>query len=756
MSYLRNQKLAKNIWSKNAHSNVFGARPCCFLVRFYGLAKIMSESLFLPTPHSLLAKPDQPFIHRDASWLQFNERVLYEARANSNPLVERLKFLSITSRNLDEFFMVRYASLLKKSKVENQTFKDSLLGIVSTFGALQAETLDFLVTEFDSFGLKIVINCRSDERFLALGRKIFMEKIFPNLGAPETLSQSAINKLQNLQKAILGPGGLGWRVSTSLPGVFLEKTEHGHYLFFLDDLIINFLSESFRIKGSVGVLRLTRDSDNSIESIEDDPQFIPEMVRANIKSRDHGPVVRVQTVGEISQYWLKQITKFAKVSNIQIQASPTSLCLGSLWTVTGVLSSEFGDNAKMCYAPTSAKIPERLNLNRYSSGEIFESISKQDILLHHPYDSFDAFVNFIRAACEDPFVTEIGQTVYRIDAVSPVVDLLKKAASNSVSPKKVKVVIELRARFDELNNLALAENLRSSGVEVAFGFGKLKVHAKMAYVVRTDPVSKKAVVYTHLSTGNYNAQTARIYEDFALITARPQIASDALYFFKSVFDGQIPRSLKSLITAPMQLHKKLLSLIEAETAAALRGEKAQIRAKVNALVDHGLISQLYQASKAGVKIELVVRGACSLIPGVRGLSENIKVYSIVDRYLEHSRIYYFENSGKLYLSSADWMPRNFYSRLEIAFPVEDPELFKFLKDVVLPAYLVDTVRGRELTAQGTWKRRTLSALSSAQKKVTSELSQMLTGKNAIKPGPAAIRAQFFFESLNNQSASSVE
>lgn len=282
--------------------------------------------------------------------------------------------------------------------------------------------------------------------------------------------------------------------------------------------------------------------------------------------------------------------------------------------------------------------------------------------------------------------------------MSSIVEILKRAATS----KKVRVVLELRARFDEFNNLRVADELARAGVEVRFGFGNLKLHAKITLVTRKE--GDRTVRYTHLSTGNYNAKTARAYTDISILTGNQEIGEDARHFFDSIYKKEAPSSFRHLVTAPAKLHQKIRTLIKAETEAAKAGRSGRIFAKVNALVDEKIIEDLYAASQAGVQVDLLVRGACSLIPGVKGLSENIRVYSLVDRFLEHSRIYYFENSGAIYLSSADWMPRNFFSRLEIAFPVLDKRLYAFLAAVVIPGYLKDNSHTRRLTPRGTWEK----------------------------------------------------
>jgi len=384
-----------------------------------------------------------------------------------------------------------------------------------------------------------------------------------------------------------------------------------------------------------------------------------------------------------------------RLSPRQVFPAPGTLGLSGLWTALGRLPDAFKKETSLWFP---AFQPVLIKPLRLSEG-MFAHLKKQDILLHHPYESFDGYVQFIRTACADPNVTSVQQTFYRTDALSPILEALKKAASS----KRVRVVIELRARFDEMNNLRLAEDLRRAGVEVAFGLPRLKVHAKVALVTRQENGTEQ--LYTHLSTGNYNAVTARAYEDLALLTSNPEIGNDAQHFFDSVCHGEVPSGFKSLVPAPARLHRLLLQLIETETEAAHDGKPAYVFAKVNGLVDPRIVESLYQASQAGVQVDLVVRGACSLIPGVPGLSDNIRVVSLVDRFLEHSRIYYFAQANRMYLSSADWMPRNFFSRLELAFPVLDPQLFDTIRLKIIPAYLADTVKGRELTSQGTWRRR---------------------------------------------------
>ncbi len=679
----------------------------------------MSPELLLPTLPSLLSSRRAPFIHRDLSWLQFNERVLAEARSTTNPTLERLKFLGITSSNLDEFFMIRFAAMarsiqrLKASEaLERRRFlrlRTNLLESVVRFIAKQTETYEGISTELQKSGVTIVQKPKEGDPSFEIGKKIFHEQILPRLAPPEPFSFTNVTTFENLQLAVLFGQNLVFRIPKTLSAAYVHSNTETNetWIFLLDDLLSSHLGDAFRLSGLPGIIRLTRDGDIGMDLMEEDPESIPEYVRSRLKSRERGRPLRLQWSGDVSDKALHKLSRILKLSPLEIFPVQSSLCLQGL---VSVISQASVNKPMLRYPEFHSILPGALQLSKGSSSDvIFKELSERDILLHHPYDSFDGYVNFIRAACADPQVQMIEQTVYRVDTLSPVIEALKKAAAS----KRVRVVIELRARFDELNNLQLTEDLRNAGVEVAFGFGNLKLHAKVALVSRIEPKGMK--LYTHLSTGNYNASTARLYTDLAILTSNSEIGVDARNFFDSVWAQKVPSHFKQLVSAPLRLHRRLLNLIENETQAALRGEKSRIFAKVNALVDEAVINALYKASQAGVQVDLVVRGACSLVPGVKGLSENIRVISIVDRYLEHSRIYYFEKSKAMYLSSADWMPRNFFSRLELAFPILDPRIFSYLESVLIPAYLRDTAKAHELMPEGTWKKRTADLIKPSEK-----------------------------------------
>jgi polyphosphate kinase len=699
----------------------------------------ISELNFLPTLPSLLAKPSVPFIQRDLSWLQFNERVLGESRDTKNPLLERGKFLGISSTNLDEFFMIRFSSHLRSISTLRKTspvlaerriqIRDSILETVAEFTGKQADTLEILASELEAVGISLVRRATSGERAFEVGRGIFQERIAPYLETPRQFQYSGLRDLKNLQSGLFLKKRRFWMpIPKNLPAMILaEKEKGGVYAFFLDDLILTHYPEE-----TLGMVRLTRDADFSVELDDDENQAeMPEIVRTGLRRRDRGRPVRLQYLGGFSDRFFSSALKRLRLSTGQLMAAPGSFYFSGFWTLfSDVPASLVEKRPGLKHTRFTPRVP--LAFKRGArKGKILDCIEQRDLLLHTPYDSFEAFVEFMEEAADDPEVISIEQTIYRVNTDSRVVAALKRAAKK----KTVKVMIELRARFDELNNLRLSEELKSAGCEVAFGFGKLKLHAKMVLVTRKDK-DGKLTRFVHLSTGNYNEATAGVYTDLAVLTARKDIGKDARKFFDSIYEEKIPKGFTTLLSAPNQLHRRLIDLIKKEAVASLAGERARIVVKVNALVDEEVVQELYQASQAGVKIDLIIRGACSLVPGIQGLSENIRVVSVVDRFLEHSRIYYFGHAKKLYLSSADWMPRNFFSRLELAFPLSDERLIRYIEDFFIPIYLMDTEKSRELTPLGTWRKRTLQ---SVKREIPDHLKGLLKHTTP--------RSQFLFEHL---------
>lgn len=669
----------------------------------------MEASCVLKQIESLIRQQKEPFVHRDISWIQFNNRVLTEALDPKNPILERFKFLGITSSNLDEFFIIRFASLKAQidrlKKTELRVTKKQLahlqkahsIILSSVFRSQQRQDRCYRSIRQELKAHKIfVYDYRSkQEELTKMARKAYLKEIAPHLGDPIKLNKASLSKMSNLQTALVIDQTNICLAPKTLPPLTLQKNASGWQVFYSDDLILKFYCEQRGLDERRFLMRLSRDADVAVDIEDEDPASIPDVVKSSIKSREYRRPVRLQIRGTRSglQNWLAPLLGlqedqiFYPYSNFGL--SGNFKLVHRLQKHKAILRNCFYPALKSFTPPTLKK-----------PGEIFSKLREHDYLLHHPYDSFDGYVNFIKEAADDPKVLSIQQTVYRIDTLSRVTEILKKASQRK---KHVRILIETRARFDELNNLELAEDLRKAGVEVFFPKGPLKLHAKVALVIRKD--QGQTQLFTHLSTGNYNAQTARLYTDLAILTARREVGEDARLFFESVCRGKIPKGFKHLVLAPTQLHRRLLSLIDNEISAARAGKFARIFIKANALVDRQIVDKLYEASKAGVKVELVIRGACSLIPRVKGLSENIRVISVVDKFLEHSRMYFFLNSNEIYLSSADAMPRNFFSRLELAFPILDHNLSAFLKDHFSRVYLNDRTKARELTKRGIWSKR---------------------------------------------------
>ncbi len=660
---------------------------------------------------SLLLDPIRQLIDRDLSWLQFNERVLHEAQDDSNPLLERLRFLGITSSNLDEFFMIRFASISrelssvarnpKKSKNRAQRLneiRDEILKAVKQFSAKQTRTLEHICQALAEDQIYLTRNLTPADEFFEKARALFYDRVLPELGVPRFFEANLLRDVRNLQVSVLLKDNTFVPIPKQLPAILWERTGSKQLIaFFLDDLLNTFLAPALGDESTPLIFRVTRDADVRVELEYEDPESIPDLVRQRIGTREKRKPLRLQVVDANTKVAYSEILHSLRLPNDQVFSVGHPLFLHGCIPFVSEIEDLLPRKKQLFFPSFSPCIPAPFD----SPGRIFAGLEERDYFFHHPYDSFQGFVNFMAEAVADPNVTSIEQTVYRVDALSEVTELLKDAARREIFTR---VVIEPRARFDEINNIQLAEELRSAGVHVVFAAGNLKMHAKVALVTRK--TENGTQTFTHLSTGNYNAKTARRYTDMAILTSNPGFGADARRFFDSVSAGALPDGMQFLALAPTGLHRRILSLIKAETAAAEKGEKARIFAKVNALVDPKVVEALYAASQAGVRVDLVVRGACSLIPGIAGLSENISVISIVDRFLEHSRIYYFENQEQMYLSSADWMPRNFFSRLEIAFPIVDANILEFMTSVVIPTYLNDREKARSLTKQGIWRKRT--------------------------------------------------
>jgi polyphosphate kinase len=660
-----------------------------------------------------LADP-QYFINRHFSWMQFNERVLEEARDKNNPLLERVKFLAITASNLDEFVEVRVAGMLQQ--VEHGNLE------LGPDGRVPAEVLEELATRIHAF-VKSQYDCWREELLPALaaesirvvglkglGRTAleyiedFYVKAVEPLLTPVTVDPAhpfphVLNKalcLAFLMKrkrrgtqTFLGVV----TVPRALPRLVLLPSKNGvvEYVF-LSDVIQKFadrLYHGYEVL-SAAAFRVTRNSNLYLE--EEESRSLMDSVDAQLHRRRKGAAVRLEIEASANQEIIDRLVVNFGIAPWQIfrvDGPPNLTRISYLYDQV--------PRPDLKFRPF---VPRELAL-KPGAASMFESIRKRDLLLHHPYDSYSSVVRFIESAAKDPDVLSIKQTLYRTSENSPIVRALIEAAAK----KEVAVVVELKARFDEASNIRWARNLQEAGVQVFHGVVGLKTHCKLALVARREK-DGQIRRYAHLGTGNYNPSTARFYTDLSLLTSDAHITHAVHHVFNYLTAYSERPTYQPLFVAPLNLGKSCLSLIERETKHARAGRPASIFAKVNALLDEKTIQALYRASQAGVQIELLVRGACALRPGVRGLSSRIRVRSVIGRFLEHSRIFVFGNGGKteLYLGSADWMHRNIYERVEVMFHLRNPELRNQVFTEVIEPYLADTEKTRILLPDGRYVR----------------------------------------------------
>ncbi len=651
------------------------------------------------------------FLNRELSWLEFNQRVLDEAANPENPLLERVKFFCIVSSNLDEFFEVRVAGI--KQQIETEAVERSLDGLTATetFRAIVRRVRRMvrdlyacwrrqLLPALEKNGLRVLPPSRlnaADQRWL---EDYYCTEVLPVL-TPLAIDSShpfpqLLNKSLNLVVKLAVEVG-GKRVSrlavVQVPRVLprlikLPGREGRMDYVFLGQLIGRHLGELFpgtKIEGWWPI-RVTRNSELYID--EEDVANLLAAVEQELQRRRRGDAVRLEVghgcPAEVKAELLRQLR----------------LTDDDLYEINGPLNPvrlmqlcEGDHSPELRYAPFVAPIARSLR----GQEDLFAVVRQRDVLLHHPFDSFESIVSFLQQAARDPRVLAIKQTLYRTGGDARIVGALMDAVKNG---KQVAAVVELRARFDEANNIEWARRLEESGVHVVYGLVGYKIHCKATLVVRRDADAIRR--YVHLATGNYNPSTARLYTDVGLLTCRPEFGEDATALFNLLTGVSQFRPMQRLLVAPFDLHGRLMTLIDREAANARQGLPARIIAKMNSLVDREIIEALYRASQAGVKIDLIVRGICCLRPGVKGVSENITVRSIVDRFLEHSRILCCENASQpeVYLSSADWMPRNFYRRIETAFPILDGNLRERIVSELLALPLADNVRGRRLQSHG--------------------------------------------------------
>jgi polyphosphate kinase len=681
------------------------------------------------------------YMNRELSWLEFNQRVLEEAQDASNPLLERLKFLAIVSSNLDEFFEVRVAGLQQQAEsrpgateIDGMTAQQQLDEIAQRVRTMTRDQYRCfnadIVPGLSQAGIHLLTVNDLEPRARDWTRQYFEREAFPVLTPlaidPAHPFPQLLNKSLNLAVKLSVPHGNDSddelrfgvvQVPRLLPRLVSLPTHlspEGQKIYiFQSSIVSQYIDQLFpglRVEGCYA-FRVTRNSELYLD--EDEADNLLEAMQESLQRRRRGDAVRLEVQRGADPQVVEALLQTFELDATDLYEADGPVNLPRLMAVYS--AEKRADLKDPAFAPS---VPRALR-GVETPDALFGAIRHHDILLHHPYESFQPVVDFVEMASQDPNVLAIKQTVYRASAHSPIVRALMKAAENG---KQVTALVELKARFDEENNIQWARQMEEAGVHVLYGLVGLKTHCKMCLVVRREHDGIRR--YVHLGTGNYNEVTARLYTDTGLLTARPEIGEDASKIFNLLTGMSHFPGLGKLHMAPFGLADEFKRLVERETAHARRREQKvppRIIAKMNSLVAPDIIQALYRASQAGVQIDLIIRGVCCLRPGVPGVSDNIRVRSIIDRFLEHSRIWYFSNNGEeeIFCGSADWMPRNFYRRIEVVFPVEEPALRARIKDEILAAALGDNVKARVIHADGTHSRV------------------------ALKPGDARFRSQHF-------------
>jgi polyphosphate kinase len=653
------------------------------------------------------------YINRELSWLQFNRRVLEEAQDPQVPLLERLKFLAILSSNLDEFFMVRVGGLQQKQQANvalgsgadrmppgeqleriSQTVRDL---VQQQYRCLNEACLPILERE----GIVIRGAKELDPLEVERVKELFAREIFPVLTPlaidPGHPFPRLLNKSLNLAVCLQKPGHREKlfavvQVPAVLQRFVVLPAEKGYAFTALETVIRMHMAELFpgMKVDSATVFRVTRNSDFEID--DDEVEDLLKTIEEEVRRRRQGAAVRLEIEADAPPEVEQLLMAKLELDQLDVYRIPGLLDLTGLFQIYGLQGYP--------HLRDTYFVPQPVAEFTQASNQ-WAAIRSRDILIHHPYESFSHVVDFIEAAADDPNVLAIKQTLYRTSSDSPIIHALQRAAING---KQVTAVLELKARLDEERNIVWARELESAGVHVVFGFIGLKTHCKVALVVRRE--EEGAIQrYVHLSTGNYNPQTARVYTDLGFFTCNPKFCDDVTDLFNYLTGYCEPPEWRKLVVAPSRLQSFMIKKIEQETANQKSGRGGRIKAKINGLLEPAIVQALYRASQAGVRIELVCRGICALRPGIPGISDNIRVFSIVDRFLEHSRIYYFENGGspEIYIGSADWMDRNLSRRVEVVFPIEQPSLKQRLNDL-LSICLSDNVKSSELLSDGGYKR----------------------------------------------------
>jgi len=640
--------------------------------------------------------PQERYFDRELSWVRFNARVLAEAMDSSNPVLERLKFIGIVSSNFDEFFMVRVASVPETDPLLSEIYQQA-------FSLIRKQQLYFkeiLAPELEASGIARVLSQALDEKQLLYVKNLFLTEFMPLLTPLAVHEEQPFPNLVNLslyrifevtESADLAAKHYALvEIPKNCPRMITLPSESVHAFILIEDVIGLFAQELFRgfMVGRQGTLRATRCAEFTIDEEKDED--LAKLMNEALRSRRESPIVRLEIdAPEDMAKYLKQ----------KMSLEEYRIFKGEGWPdLKGTSQVAFQPGFERLKRPEWASRPV---LEMTEARDLWGLLKEKDVLVHYPYDSFSAFLRFISAAADDPDVLAIKQTLYRTGHHSPVINALEKAVENG---KQVTVLVELKARFDEEQNIEEAKRLERAGATVLYGVVGLKTHSKVCLVVRREAAGIKR--YLHLGTGNYNEKTAQSYSDLNLFTSQDELASDVSSFFNLMTGFSSPGHYSKLEVAPYGLRRRLLRLIFRESAQTSPERPGLIIAKMNSLVDKEIIDALYRASQKGVQVKLNVRGICRLRPGVKGLSENIEVVSIVDMFLEHSRLFYFSNAGdeEVYLSSADWMPRNFDKRLELMFPVEDKKNKKKLISL-LGLYFKDNTKSWVLSPDGEYRKK---------------------------------------------------
>ncbi|MGD0989513.1 MAG: polyphosphate kinase 1 [Candidatus Sulfotelmatobacter sp.] len=683
----------------------------------------------------------QYYLNRDTSWLAFNKRVLEEAEDPGNPLLERLKFLAISASNLDEFFEIRVASMLQQIEDGYNEAGPDGLTLTAKREILEKSAHEFVDKQYECWNelrpemMEKGIRVLGLHELDAAARRFvddYCEKELDPLLTPVTVDPAhpfprVINKalclgllLRRRRRSALTYTGVV-SVPRSLPRLIRLPSEGTTDFIFLADLVAHHAQNMYHGYDIIAAapFRVTRNSNLYLQ--EEEARSLLESVRTELHNRRKGDAVRMEIEADADPEIIDRLRTVFELDPWQVFSVNGPVNLSRLFNIYD--QTQRPDLKDRPFAPRELRLTAK-------SQDFFEELRRHDVMLHHPYDSYDAVIGFIESAAQDDNILSIKQTLYRTNEHSLIVPSLIEAAQS----KEVTAVIELKARFDEAHNIRWARDLEDAGVQVFHGLVGLKTHCKLSLLVRRDPdgVTRS---YAHIGTGNYNASTARIYTDLSLFTSNPEITRAVHDVFSFLTAYAENPSYEPLLVAPLDLAEKVIALIDREAEHAREGREARIIAKMNALLDKNVIQALYRASQAGVEIDLIVRGICALRPGVRGLSDRIKVRSIVGRFLEHSRIYYFGNGGEevIYIGSADWMPRNLYERVEVLVPLRDEFLRERVHREILDAYLADNRKARILLRDATYIRAW----------------EPLHGKRKHKPptGAAAFSAQDFLISV---------